>query len=607
MSARTQAIFVFLVFAGLLVFHFRAFLMLSWDQWLWGISYSADPIGAVSDAYSRYVQSAVGCREVHAYSSYPFGLELPGLLELYVDPFLLFIDFVTPWSGSPFVAYNAAIVLVFLINFLAIFYLVRRWFVNWYIAFIPATLIAFSVYSFAHSYAHIGLTMVFLPVAFLVYLLELFEKPGVIFPVLAGLVAGVTMYVNPYYFYFMAWMGVALLVVNSVERRFTRELFQRLTMFAVVMFIVLLPFLHDQFLIDYDLLWESNRLQQDYGEDLEMLSRYSAHPLDYLVSNVNHLIWGDLFAQSVPPTLSGATRVGSDELPVAIGLIPCLFALVLLSGLIVRGLRDEAEFTGIWSSFNALSSGMVLVWSLLSVAMLGFVLSLSPRFDWLGLEFYTLNEVLRYILPFRSYSRFAVLALIGISIMLALYVDRIEKPLFWTIAILVFSVVEVLPASKVHRVEDSALTRFLRERPEPAFMRFERENVYLQRQVDLEAMRSGKQTMNGQVNLNLGITDWVLGSRPEGFHIGYVADMGVELLVVNSEIKFPPVDQPFVQHLEYFPLERAHVWKLYPSGNEDVAKLFSPVRMKRDENKCHALPKDEVHATIRRFLEIIKS
>jgi hypothetical protein len=138
-------------------------------------------------------------------------------------------------------------------------------------------------------------------------------------------------------------------------------------------------------------------------------------------------------------------------------------------------------------------------------------------------------------------------------------------------------------------------------------MRFEVQTPGNLRRGELEAILTGKQTMNGMVNRYIATTEWLLGDRPAGFVAGHLADMGTELLVVDGPINLPEADRPYVEFLAAFPKEDITVWKLIPTGNPAVAGLFKDLIDQRSTDACHVTPKHEVEARLRQLFRVLQA
>ena len=106
--------------------------------------------------------------------------------------------------------------------------------------------------------------------------------------------------------------------------------------------------------------------------------------------------------------------------------------------------------------------------------LVAFLFSLAPRFDVAGVELYTPNELLRHIVPFRSYSRFAIVVLSVAAILMALTIDRSRKPVAWTTLVILIASLDTLSGFYLHATHaDRDYIRYLRERPENTMMRFD--------------------------------------------------------------------------------------------------------------------------------------
>lgn len=591
------------VLIGLMLLHFRAMLFVSWHEWIWGISISADPVGVISEAYSRYIQALNGCASVHSYGSFPFGAENPGYFRVFLEPQWILMSGLITLLTSPFVAYNAAVLLTFVINFVVIFWVTGRWLDNWFVALVPATLVTFSVYSFAHSYAHLGLLLVCGVPLFYVLLADFLRNPTSKLAVGVALVAALNLYASPYYFYFVFCMGVVMSVHHiALSRGLSRQLVMHGGIMIAVLVLAIMPFVYDQLIVDYSTYWTSAEVGRSFGDDIKIMNAYSARPSDYLFSNVHHAFLGGFYSGLVAD-LSAHRSLYSDELPVSLGICTVVFLVYLLATWL-KGKTVSGNQNQVWLPGQQVIENHAVIVPALLVMLVAFLFSLAPRFDVAGVELYTPNELLRHIVPFRSYSRFAIVVLSVAAILMALTIDRSRKPVAWTTLVILIASLDTLSGFYLHATHaDRDYIRYLRERPENTMMRFEAQNVTSRRRLDLDAILTGKQVPNGLVNLHFGTTDWLVNRRPEGFTAGNLADMGVELLVVEGEIGFPLVDQPYVELLKAFPEKELQIWKIRPSGNKVAMTLFENAIRDRTADNCRVMPKAEVQLLMKSFVE----
>ena len=154
------------------------------------------------------------------------------------------------------------------------------------------------------------------------------------------------------------------------------------------------------------------------------------------------------------------------------------------------------------------------------------------------------NELLRHLVPFRSYSRFALVFLLALTTLIALIVRETKHARFYTVLFVIFGIFESAPLTALHKASQAApYIQYLRNRPEQVIMRFEQQNIQIKRAIDLEVILSGKKTINGDVNMNYGYTDWPLMEKLPKLNFGHLGQMGVELLLVTGKLNVPEKEQ----------------------------------------------------------------
>ena len=138
-------------------------------------------------------------------------------------------------------------------------------------------------------------------------------------------------------------------------------------------------------------------------------------------------------------------------------------------------------------------------------------------------------------------------------------------------------------------------------------MRFEQQNMQIKRAIDLEVILSGKKTINGDINMNYGYTDWPLTEKFPKLNFGHLGQMGVELLLVNGKLNVPEKERPYLSMLAEFPEDEVQIWKIKPSDNPALDALFRPFIQRANTDACYVAPKKEVEAAIAEFGRIISS
>ena len=587
-----------LVLMLLIAVHFWDFFFVSWHNWIWGISASADPVGVIANGFTLYSQLLNGCPTIHAYDSFPFGSQIAEQFTQLMKPQWWLMWPAMLFQDSIIVAYNTAILLTFVVNYLVIYAISLRWCSKYYVAILPAVLITFSSYTFAHSLAHLGLLAVFGIPLFFVLAVDFFKLPSIKLALGLGATAALNLYISPYYFYFSACTAVALAGFYLANRGIPTKQHLMLSVWALVTFAALtVPFLHDQFLVNYGELWGKAQVSRSYSDNFDHLYAYSARPSDYLVSNVHSSLFGHHYAGLVAD-LGNRRNLVSDELPIALGTGLLVFLLYFIATAPLNRVNTPTQRAIAADPFTFAAAAIIIV--------LAFLMSLPPTLQISGFDIPMLNESLREFVPFRSYSRFALVVLCLAALLLARVIDHTRQPKIWTLVVILLATIEVHPNFYLHPTyAERDYIAYLRDRPETAIMRFEAQTPGNQRRGELEAILTGKQTMNGMVNRYIATTEWLLNDRPTGFVAGHLADMGTELLVVDGPMNLTEADQPYVEFLAAFPEEDINIWKLVPTGNPAVSGLFTDLIEQRRSNACYVTPKHEVEARMQQLYRVL--
>ena len=578
--------------------HFWDFFFVSWHEWIWGISASADPIGVIARNYSLHSQLFNGCATVHPFGSFPFGAEFPAQYSYFMRPEWWAMASLMLFQDSPIFAYNGAVMLTFIANFLVIYFVSRRWVQHWHVALIPATLITFSAYTFAHSYAHLGLLAVFGVPVFFILAADYLRSPSRRLALAVGIIAALNLYISAYYFYFSLWIGLVLLACYIIRRGLLRRDHLLHAPWAMLsLAVIVLPFLHDQLLVDYSQYWDTSQVSRSYSDNFDHLYAYSARPSDYLVSNVHSSLFGHHYAGLVAD-LGNRRNLVSDELPIALGTGLLVFLLYFIATAPLNRVNTPTQRAIAADPFTFAAAAIIIV--------LAFLMSLPPTLQISGFDIPMLNELLREFVPFRSYSRFALVVMCLAALLLARVIDQTRQPKIGTLVVILLATIEVHPNFYLHPTyAERDYIAYLRDRPETAIMRFEAQTPGNQRRGELEAILTGRQTMNGMVNRYIATTEWLLNDRPTGFVAGHLADMGTELLVVDGPMNLTEADQPYVEFLAAFPEEDINIWKLVPTGNPAVSELFTDLIEQRRSNACYVTPKHEVEARMQQLYRVL--
>lgn len=606
------------LFAGIVGLHFRGLFGVGLGEAIWGISISADPVGVISESYERLIQSRNGCGDVVTRHSFPFGEILPESFQRWLAPQWQVLRLGYVFFSNPVFVYNFSILLMFCANFGFTFCLLARRMRHWYVAFVPAVLITFSAYTYAHSWAHLGLMPVFIFPVFMVLLCDFLQERKKISAIWVALISGFALYTSPYYFYFLFSVGVVILSAHVVlfPRMYLQtQVVSSFLWLLLLMLLVISPFLFDAFLVDYAPYWIGADFDRNYGQDLGMLNSFTARPRDYFLLNIHHFLYGDHLAQFISDQTPLRSKY-SDELPVYLGVGPLFFVILCLWAEMttamparLRKVFHHGIFGRIANLFAlAREHHKLLFFGSIFVAFAAFFLSMPPRLSILGYDWRMPNDLIRQVLPFRSYSRFGMVALVGLAIALGLVIDTMKRPWVWTSIVIAICVFETAPKTYLHPASRNLpYIQFLRERPEKSLMRLERQNRALQRAVDLEGVLTEKYVLNGTVNDVYGFSDWIFYDNLKwSFNVGHLRDMGIELLLVNGSLTPGPRDQPYLEKLASFSENDVEIWKILPSGDERVASLFKEILVKRENDPCFVTPKSLVEQVMNVYFQKLK-
>ena len=595
--------------------HFHGLLAGPITKSLWGISISADPVGDLTSMYDYLTQAARGCPWDITSHSYPFGTHSNVEIHRYlVVPFVV-LGMLGKITNNLFLSYNLTIMIVFLVNYLVIYWVSKRLLKDPVTALVPAVLITFSAYAYSHSWAHLGLIPTFYFPCFLYAFTRLQQQPSTKWSIAAAGAIAMSVYTSPYYLYFLVWVAACIIAGNALAqgRKMLRRPVIVGNVVCVAAAVVLgLPYAYQNFLADLSDSWQGPAAS-NWGDALYFLKNYSARPSDYFLPNVHNPWFGEYFHSFVADA-TNARNIWSDEFAVSVGVIPTICCLLLLFTLIGRWGARRAPFfkrltTGIFAPFwQAHGKQPGLVNSLLLIMLVSFLLSFPPYLHILGVQIPMPNEVLRHLVPFRSYSRFALVFLVALATLSGLVLSFTRHPKLLTAIFVATCIFESFPKTMLHPItEDTAYIKYLRSRPERVIMRFEKQNTSLKRVLDLEVILADKVTINGAINHNYGYTELPLAEGFPNFNMGCFGQMGVELLLVYGNINLPEKDRPYMQLLAEFPEDNTQIWKILPGHDPRMTAIFQPFIDKSNADRCYVAPRDEAKSAIDRFISIIRS
>jgi len=601
-----------LIGLAIIALHFNGILRAPMNDVIWGISISADPIGELSNIHNFLLQAANGCIDHNTSHNYPFGaLSHTSLSRYLVAPYII-ATVLAAITKSLMLSYNIMIMSIVFLNYIITYYTSRKILKDPIVALIPAVLITFSTYAYSHYWAHFGLMPVFYFPCFFLLFCRVQEQPGRIITCFgAAFTMAASLYSSPYYFYFLFWMAFAIFVCFLAQKTNRQPIKKIILSNALcVIFTILLsaPYIKENFFHDMTEAWYQ-KPTSNYGDNLYYLTNYSARPSDYILPNVHNIFFGDYFRPYIADA-NNARNWWSDEFAISIGIFPTLFCAIIMLAWLCRPRLLHPRLKTLRESIlgpvkTAKEEHTGIFYALLITMFIAFFLSLPPTLIVFDHVIPMPNEVFRHIVPFRSYSRFALPFLVALSVLIALVVKKTKNRNIWVTLFVAFCVFESFPKTMLHSVStDKPYLRYLRSRPENVIMRFERQNVRLQRIIDLEVMLTGKKTINGDINFNYGYTEWALEPQLPKFNLGQLGQLGAELLLVNGKLSIPPKEQPSLYLLAEFPEDDIQIWKIIAGNDPRLTNAFQPFIERARVDQCYVAPKSAVQEALQKLINI---
>ena len=597
---------------AIIALHFNGLLRAPMNDVIWGISISADPIGELSNIHDFLLQAANGCIDHNTSHNYPFGaLSHTSLSRFLVAPYII-ATALAALTKSLMFSYNVMIMSIVFLNYVITYYASKKILKDPIVALIPAVLIAFSAYAYSHYWAHFGLMPVFYFPCFLFLFYCVQAQPSrIITCFCAAFTMAATLYSSPYYFYFLFWMAFAIFVCFLFQKTNQKSIKIIIRSNALcVIFTILLsaPYIKENFFHDMTNAWYQ-KPATNYGDNLYYLTNYSARPSDYILPNVHNRFFGDYFRPFIADA-NNARNWWSDEFAISIGVLPTLFCAMIVLAWLCRPRLLHPRLNTLRESIlaplrAAREDQRGFFYALLLTMFIAFFLSLPPTITLFGHAIPMPNEFFRHLVPFRSYSRFALLFLVALSVLIALVVKQTKHRKTWVTLFVAFCVFESFPKTLLHSVSaEKPYLRYLRSRPENVIMRFERQNVSLQRIIDLEVILTGKKTINGDINFNYGYTEWALAPQLPKFNLGQLGQLGAELLLVNGKLSVPPKEQATLSLLAEFPEDDIQIWKIIAGNDPRLTSAFQPFIESARVDQCYVAPKSAVQEAIQTLIKI---
>lgn len=380
-------------------------------------------VGTVNDSEDALQQSWILGWNVHQLLTAP--------LELYQAPIfypfpltLAYMDSMVPETlmampiilvtGSSAFAYNLEVLFTFVASGLAMYWLVRGWGGNYWGALVGGVMFAFGSYRLIH-FGHLNLlSLQWLPLV-LLYLRRSFLHGGRRNWFLYGVFFVLSALSSFYYAFIGAGMVAVYCGVMLLERRgrFTRAIWRGLLLTTGIALLVILPFA-----IPYI------QVASEYARvrSLEQVISLSASPGSYFAST------------TITPALAWLHSIFPEPNWEAV-LSPGWIALALAIYALFRGTRP-------WMTA-----------ALVSIALLGFLLSLGPRLVLGSISIPLPYQLLADVIPgfagsMRAAARWGVLVLLAVAVLgglgMSALTGRLALPRWATVAVVFVALLALL-------------------------------------------------------------------------------------------------------------------------------------------------------------------
>jgi len=580
---------------AIIALHFHGLLASSLNDVVWGISISLDPLGDVYLFHRLLTQVGNGCIGHNSLASFPFGeMDVFSINWLFTPSFIVAILLVF-LTGKVVLSFNGAIMIMFLLNLLISYTAFMALFKDRWLALVPAVLMTFSSYSYAHSWAHLGMLPLFYFPWFLVAFIRLLESERIYYALGAALAAALALYSSPYYAYFIAWMAIAILaghLITDFKRYVSRRLVVAYGVAVAFCFALIWPYIYWNLVKDFGWIWGGAPSDISYSNKLVHILSFSARPSDYILPNVHNFLYGHYFSSMVsdPMPMRGAW---SDELPIYVGALPAIGMITIIVAIFIPRMRRRL-----------FAHRPPVIISLLLIMVVSFLISLPYQLNIFGFDVPMPNALFRHLVPFRSYSRFGIVFLMALATLIAQVIDGKKWRRIAVAALICACVFESMPETKLFNVSpEMPYIKFLRQRPERVIMRFEANNG---RFLDFERILTGKMAINGGVNNAFGLTDMVLGERWPQLNFGHLGQLGVELLVVNGKMQPSPQSLPYLSRIYDSDVEQIEIWKVAPGHDPRITSLLQPYLAARQNSPCYITSKEEATVVMQQLLAMIR-
>lgn len=342
-------------------------------------------------------------------NNYPFGIKHmgPKIFPLCMIPAYLFSIFF-----NEIVAYNAMIIISFILSFLCmyalVFYLTKRHSA----AFISGLIYSFSPYHINKSWEHFGLMFIeFIPL-YILFLLKLREKPNIKHLILCSLSLALVVLSDLTYSFIIFVFSLFYVIfcffyyVKNKSFRGFLKLFFNFLLVVLLSSIFILPLLWPSFVSMINPSLELIAIAERVAvRPFNYLFSQSASILAYLAPSKYHPLWGCL-ARSLEGSIFFGR--GSIEQTLYLGWIGLFLAFIFLKK--KRNLDQSKDLPEAQVKFT--KSLFVFMF------FLAVIFSMPPYWNLLVFKIYFPSFFIYKIFPvYRAYARFGVLAVLSVAVL----------------------------------------------------------------------------------------------------------------------------------------------------------------------------------------------
>lgn len=353
--------------------------------------------------------------------NYPFGAEnmAPGIFPLCMFPAYIFSILV-----NEIFAYNALLMISFILSFFCMYVLVFYLTKNRSAAFISGLIYSLSPYHVNKTWEHFGLAFIeFIPL-YIYSLLKLKDSPSfkrLIFCALSLSLVVLSDFTYSYIIFIFSFFYIIFCFFYYLKRRKIKVQFIPLflnfikmgALAFILIFPLLIPSLKEIFFSNPALTSEAPQM---LIRPFKYLFSQSATVLAYLVPSKYHPLWGGL-ARSLEGTIFFGR--GSIEQTLYLGWMPMILFFIAYKSWKKKKLNTQ------YSILDTNTDNFMIGFFIFTV-IVGFVFSMPPYWNLLVFKIYFPSFFMYKILPaFRAYARFGVLSMVAISVLAGYGVNRL--------------------------------------------------------------------------------------------------------------------------------------------------------------------------------------